>query len=64
MMTFIGKHNKKMQKAIHYLNDDWKTQAFSDESEIPYKGILLVMLLGSQFLTSIIGLFETQEVGV
>ncbi len=53
-----------MRKAINYLNDDWKTKALSDEREIPYKGILVIMLLGSQFLTSLLGLKKTQEGGV
>ena len=62
-MSFVGKHNKHMQKAINYLNEDWKTKAFSDEREVPYLGILVVSLLGSQFLTSIIGLFKTLNKG-
>jgi hypothetical protein len=36
MMTYIGKNSKGMQKAINYLNEDWKTSAFNDEREVPY----------------------------
>ena len=64
MMAMIGKNSRYMRKAINYLNDDWKTKALSDEREVPYKGILVIMLLGSQFLTSLLGLKKTQEGGV
>ena len=50
---------------MEYLNGDWKEEAFSDEREVPYKAIMCIMIMGSQFVTCLIGsAYNTHEAGI
>jgi hypothetical protein len=47
VFNYLGKRNRNIQKAMEYLNGDWKEEAFSDEREVPYKAIMCIMIMGS-----------------